>query len=1412
MALENILSQDMIQRLGWTLLHFIWQATAIALLLAILLAGLRKTAASVRYIMACAALGLIVLLPIATISLIPASTPQSTAHIEPPPAPAIVPMQPITEETPLARVVEYEEPIRLESTNIAPVVPWKQRAIEKLETSLPYLVTGWLIGVFGLSLWHLGGWAQLQRLKRRMVKPVDALLQAKVNQLAARLKASRAARLVESAFVQVPTVVGWLRPVILLPTSALTGLNVEQLEALLAHEVAHIRRYDYLVNILQTIVETLGFYHPAVWWISHKIRVERENCCDDLAVSLSGDRVRYARALTSMEEIRARRNELAVAATGGNLFGRIRRLVALDSSENNHLSWLPSALVITLIVALVLPTTLALSRRSSNGLREIENSLLESLTDPKVNAEGQKILKRMAEVNRYWLVAPSPKVKNYSYDFILYDWRNTEPTQETIKVKRPTRVNSKCRQGITYDSVLHKLISNPSATIIRKIQKNQQMIQLDFIFRDFTKVEYGNGISHSWRGYFSGQVKTGSLWLDATKRVPVKLEAGWPVEYFSEYVAVDESHYVPLKVTVGYDDTRYHWTFGFYEPGLWLFENATYGQDEEGQPRMTASINHLNINKRAAVKTKKILVEAAELNEGREVENRKANKQSKKVTLTLTEQGMFFEGQTVTWDQFISLLADVPEAENTGLELAVVSDGLNSDKLNDVKARLSILSRELDFRYLSCINDAVYGPEKSSEEYFFTAPFEFNKDIHIRQNAIAEFRQKHYRTETGWAVDEAKEQKEQATVQANSIRFRKTWLKGEVHGKLKVSYDSWPEAKWRLTIRLFDNKGKRLAQASSELDSRGYIISGKVLKMSSELDFSFGRRADVSKASTFEIAIMPLLENESDSEPSAQFILEKMLEHRARVKNLQYFVGTVIWRDPAAEKDRIEEQIKRMREKASPEPLIEGMRNSLNEVPKTQFQALICTVDDAGHSKIELAKETYDSSGNKVLGKEKHVWAWNGVIETEYDEGGNATLRAKPNLSITYGHPWRSFTGIFCKFLKETVEAERPVSIEELKDGTYRIAFDYKSSRYVAIVDPSKGYTCTLRESYNKQGQLNSRNTATYEEVAEGIWFPVSGKTEHYADDGSVRRKSYTQSKQIKINDPAFNTSYFDVDIPKGTRVRDFTRNAEKPEIYHYGEPRKSSEEIVLKLVDPNSRPMAGARVGTYVDWSDIAENPPIWFLRDGRNHTSVNVKSDELGMVTLEAEEIFGSGWTPEGKAPLTAIDEGPSLAGLKELSREDLGTEVTLMLQPGCRVHGRVSAATARKRRWSTKTLTVYVDWGEHRPCQYSSKEGRFELILPPGQYELKVYAEDPDKAILLPIRIKPDQRNLNLTKYLDGTSKLPDVTSDTTNESAVAEEYEIVFVQYADVSDVVDDINKALQKTLKTELQSSVLLQPI
>ena len=358
-VLESLLSQGTIERLGWMLVHFLWQATAVALLLAILLRVLHRRSANSRYIFACGALALMVVLPVMTMRFIKVPGPAAEAG----PPPEVV--TPAT--TPAPMIVEFTDELpalsspTAETADLTVPVPWHERFAAAVEPALPYVVLGWLVGVFGLSAWHLGGWAQLHRLKGRMVREAGNALHTTLGELAIRLGVRRAVILLESALVEVPTVVGWLRPTILLPASALTGLSPDQLRAILAHELAHIRRYDYLANIVQTVVEILGFYHPAIWWISHQIRIERENCCDDLAVRVCDNSLQYARALASMEEIRHSRTELAVAASGGSLMVRIARLLGRPAVDDRRFTWLPGLITLLLVIGVVIPAAFALA-------------------------------------------------------------------------------------------------------------------------------------------------------------------------------------------------------------------------------------------------------------------------------------------------------------------------------------------------------------------------------------------------------------------------------------------------------------------------------------------------------------------------------------------------------------------------------------------------------------------------------------------------------------------------------------------------------------------------------------------------------------------------------------------------------------------------------------------------------------------------------------------------------------------------------------------------------------------------------------------------------------------------------------------------------------------------------------------
>lgn len=204
----------------------------------------------------------------------------------------------------------------------------------------------WTCGVIVCGVRLAGGWIVARRLATDAVTPVAREIDALATAVAGRLSVSRTFRVVESAIAVTPMMVGWLKPVVLLPTAAITGLSTRQLEAVIAHELAHIRRHDYLMNLLQSVVEALLFYHPAVWWVSRQVRDAREQCCDDLTVSVC-DRLTYVSALSSVATLRAA--SPALAATGGSLRDRVERLLRPQPASTASVGWLaviPIALVL----------------------------------------------------------------------------------------------------------------------------------------------------------------------------------------------------------------------------------------------------------------------------------------------------------------------------------------------------------------------------------------------------------------------------------------------------------------------------------------------------------------------------------------------------------------------------------------------------------------------------------------------------------------------------------------------------------------------------------------------------------------------------------------------------------------------------------------------------------------------------------------------------------------------------------------------------------------------------------------------------------------------------------------------------------------------------------------------------------
>lgn len=379
--------EALIDCVGWALLHFLWQGLLGGVLVAVALVAMRRCSASARYVAAVTALFVLAALPVATVIWLANGTqaeaplpvaPQVTqatseARVapatdeQPEAAPLVardseaamndVPPQPIDEG--IATSVREESAVPERRVEVS---PWES-AKAFCAARLNWIVNGWLVGVAFLSLRMLVGWGRVQRLKRLAQQPAGEALKALLTQLIERLKVSRPVRLVESALVEVPTVIGWLKPVILLPATALSGLSTSQLEALLAHELAHVRRNDYLINLMQSVIETLLFYHPAVWWLSRRIRIEREHCCDDLAVQVCGDELSYAKALVALEELRGPQLKLAMSAHGGSLLKRVARIIGRPKDDERP-AWLVGVIGALLLVAIVTSSWSGLAGKS----------------------------------------------------------------------------------------------------------------------------------------------------------------------------------------------------------------------------------------------------------------------------------------------------------------------------------------------------------------------------------------------------------------------------------------------------------------------------------------------------------------------------------------------------------------------------------------------------------------------------------------------------------------------------------------------------------------------------------------------------------------------------------------------------------------------------------------------------------------------------------------------------------------------------------------------------------------------------------------------------------------------------------------------------------------------------------------
>ncbi|HEX3437929.1 MAG TPA: M56 family metallopeptidase, partial [Pseudacidobacterium sp.] len=331
------------EALGWTLIHFCWQAAAIAIAYKLADTILSKSRASMRYLVALFALLGMLAVSLATLTYEEithrqTAAPISLSHFRSAPGTQIAPLSLVNVDLSAAP----QQATRFFTNDV-----------------MPYLVTFWLAGVLCFSFRTIGGWWLIRRLRHSALQKAPHTLRIHLDGMRIKMGIPLFVDLRLSSRIASPLTVGSIRPLVLLPMTALTGLSPEQLEVVLAHELAHIRRADYFWNILQTIIETLFFFHPAVWWISRQAREQRELCCDDIALEVCNDPAVYASALLRLEEERKSHLHFAMALDGNqsrtSLRSRILRILGDPEEQPRNLKPLSLAGMLVALTLFICP-------------------------------------------------------------------------------------------------------------------------------------------------------------------------------------------------------------------------------------------------------------------------------------------------------------------------------------------------------------------------------------------------------------------------------------------------------------------------------------------------------------------------------------------------------------------------------------------------------------------------------------------------------------------------------------------------------------------------------------------------------------------------------------------------------------------------------------------------------------------------------------------------------------------------------------------------------------------------------------------------------------------------------------------------------------------------------------------------
>jgi bla regulator protein blaR1 len=364
-TIYNFIPQELTNAIGWTIFHSLWQGVLISVLLGVVLLISGKKSAILRYNFSMAALIVTFLLSTATFIQVYDSSYKDT----------------YTSNRSISSSI-FTDPLSSQYDNVIKTDSDRD-VIGALENyfaqHLNFIVTVWLAGFIIFSIRFGGGLIYVQKLRSSGTNAInDDYWFARLKELSESLQLKQLIKIYESVRVKTPITIGYLKPIILIPVGMLSGLPQDQAEAIILHELAHIKRFDFLLNLLQTVIETIFFYHPAVWWISSVIKSERENCCDDLTLKLCSGSLVYFKALYNLQQICSEEKEIVLAAIGkkNQLFRRINRM----NSNNKNVQY--GAKFTVFAVMLVLFAAASIYSTSATGGEKKTNFLTASFTNP----------------------------------------------------------------------------------------------------------------------------------------------------------------------------------------------------------------------------------------------------------------------------------------------------------------------------------------------------------------------------------------------------------------------------------------------------------------------------------------------------------------------------------------------------------------------------------------------------------------------------------------------------------------------------------------------------------------------------------------------------------------------------------------------------------------------------------------------------------------------------------------------------------------------------------------------------------------------------------------------------------------------------------------------------------------------